>query len=149
VVRSLRNLGDRDQALRFSQAGLAAYPDDGELLFHQGQILKERGDFGPAEACLRALVEAPRSSQHSAVGDDPALRGYKGRCALAEVYRDSGRLAEAEAQYRAALYEQPDFMVALLCLFDVIAAQGKWDEAEALARQIESRPGGALTATLL
>jgi tetratricopeptide (TPR) repeat protein len=148
VVRCLRNLGDREQALRFAQAGLALYPGDAELCFHTGQLLKERGEFAAAEACLRQLFEGP-AGQYSAVGDDPAIRGYKGRCALAEVYRDSGRLAEAEAQYRLVLAEQPDFIVAQICLSDVIMSRGKWDDAEALARQIERRPGGALTATLL
>jgi tetratricopeptide (TPR) repeat protein len=148
VVRCLRDLGDRDQALTFAQAGLSVFPGDDELCFHQGQILKERGDFAAAEACLRQLLEGP-ASPYNAVGDDPGLRGYKGRCALAEVYRDSGRLAESEAQYRLVLAEQPDFIVAWMCLSDVITSQGKWDAAEAVARQLEARPGGALTATLL
>jgi tetratricopeptide (TPR) repeat protein len=148
VVRCLRNVGDREQALRFAQAGLARYPGDTELCFHLGQLLKERGDFAAAESCLRQLFEAP-PGPYAAIGDDTAIRGYKGRCALAEVYRDSGRLAEAEAQYRVVLNEQPDFIVAQICLSDVIMSQGKWDEAEALARQIEARPGGTLTATLL
>ena len=148
VVRSLRNLGDREQALSFAQAGRAVYPDDAELCFHQGQLLKERGDFTAAEACLRQLVEGP-ASQQMAVGDDPGLRGFKGRCALAEVYRDSGRPAMAEAQYRRVLVEQPDFTVAWICLSDVIMSQGKWDAAEGIAPQLEARPGGALTATLL
>jgi uncharacterized protein HemY len=47
------------------------------------------------------------------------------------------------------LTEQPDFIVAQICLSDVIMSQGKWGDAEALARQIEARPGGALTANLL
>jgi tetratricopeptide (TPR) repeat protein len=149
VVRSLRNLGDREQALRFTQAGLARYPGDTELNFHQGQMLKEKGDFAAAEACLLQLFSPSPGSQRAAIGDDPGLRGFKGRCALAEVYRDSGRLAEAEAQYRLALAEQPDFIVALICLSDVITSQGKWDDAEALASQVERRPGGALTAALL
>jgi tetratricopeptide (TPR) repeat protein len=148
VVRSLRNLGDREQALSFAQAGRAVYPHDPELCFHQGQLLKERGDFAAAEACLRQLVEGP-ATQQVTVGDDPGLRGFKGRCALAEVYRDSGRPTEAEAQYRLALAAQPDFIVAWICLSDLILSQGKWDAAEAVAREIEARPGGAVTATLL
>jgi tetratricopeptide (TPR) repeat protein len=111
-------------------------------------MLKERGDFAAAEAVLRHLIELP-AGQHPSIGDDPGLRGYKGRCALAEVYRDSGRLADAAAQYRLVLKEQPDFIVAWICLSDVITSQQKWDEAEAIAREVEARPGGALTATLL
>src|SRR5205823_5765480 len=96
----------------------------------------------------RLLFEVPPGGD-IAVGDDPSLRGYKGRCALAEVYRDSGRPAEAEAQYRLALAAQPDFAVAWMCLSDLLISQGKWAEAEEVARQAEAVPGGSKTATLL
>jgi tetratricopeptide (TPR) repeat protein len=148
LVRDLRQLGDRDQALRFCREGRAIYPNDAELCFHQGQLLKERGEYAAAEACLRQLFEMPRG-QYWAVGEDPTLCGFKGRCALAEVYRDWGRPAEAEAQYRLALAEEPNFMVAWLCLSDLLTSQGKWDAAEEVAREVEARPGGAITATLL
>jgi tetratricopeptide (TPR) repeat protein len=148
LVRDLRKLGDREQALRFCREGRAIYPHDSELCFHQGQLLKERGEFAAAEACLRQLFEMPRG-QYWAVGDDPTLVGFKGRCALAEVYRDWGRPAEAEAQYRLALAEEPNFMVAWLCLSDLLTSQAKWDAAEAVACEVEARPGGAITAMLL
>ena len=38
LVRGLRQLGDRDQAWNFCQAGRVRYPQDAELCFHQGQI---------------------------------------------------------------------------------------------------------------
>ena len=95
LVRGLRQVGDRDQAWNFCQAGRTRYPQDAELCLHQGQLLKERGNFREAEAALRELLQMPQGQQ-SAIGDDPGLRGFKGRCALAEVFRDSEpRLAEA------------------------------------------------------
>ena len=90
-----------------------------------------------------------RAGQHSAIGDDPGLRGFKGHRALAEVYRDSGRLAEAEAQYRLALTEQPDFLVAWLCLCDIMLTQGRWNDAEQLSREIETRSEGHVNSLLL
>jgi tetratricopeptide (TPR) repeat protein len=94
------------------------------------------------------LFELPQG-RYWAVGEDPSLCGYKGRCALAEVYRDSGRPGEAAAQYRLALAEEPNFTVAWLCLCDLYINQGQWSQAEQVAREAEAQPGGSLTATLL
>jgi tetratricopeptide (TPR) repeat protein len=65
------------------------------------------------------------------------------------VLRDAGRLAEAEAQYRLALAEQPDFLVAWICLGDIMITQRRWGEADQLAQQMESRPNGRVNALLL
>ena len=58
LVRSLRELGRRDEALAVCGAGRAIYPDDAELLFHEGQLFTERGDFAAAEAALLRLGAA-------------------------------------------------------------------------------------------
>jgi predicted Zn-dependent protease len=94
------------------------------------------------------LIDMP-PDQQTAMGDDPSLRGYKGRCALAEVYRDSGRLSEAEVQYRHVVAEQPDFLVAWICLADVLFSQGRWQDADEVARALAARRGGMVNATLL
>jgi Tfp pilus assembly protein PilF len=44
---------------------------------------------------------------------DTGLRSHKARHNLAVLYFEQGRLAEAEAQWRAALAEQPQFTPAL------------------------------------
>ena len=147
-VRGLRQLGQQPRALQWCQAARARYPHDLELCFHEGQLLKEGGQFAAAEACLLQLFSMPRGV-YTAIGDDTGLGGFKGRCALAEVYRDWGRPAAAEEQYRLALEEQPDFMVAWICLVDLLCSQGCWQEAEALAGTLAARVGGAVNGTLL
>jgi tetratricopeptide (TPR) repeat protein len=148
LVRSLRELGRRDEALAICGAGRAGYPDDAELLFHEGQLFTERGDFAAAEAALLRLVQLPPDGP-MASGEDPGIRGHKGRCVLAEVYRGGGRLAEAEAQWRAAITLQPDYVVPWLCLGDLYFAQGRWSDAERLAGELESERGRPLDALLL
>ena len=89
--------------------GRTHFPNDPELLFHEGQLRPRGGDSarrrsGTAQAAPRAPTKPT-----SLASVDPGLKGYKGRCALAEVYRDQGKLADAEREWRAALAEQPDF----------------------------------------
>ena len=84
-----------------------------------------------------------------ASGEDPGIRGHKGRCVLAEVYRGWGRVAEAEAQWRAAIALQPDYVVPWICLGDLYFAQGRWSDAERLAGELESEHGRPLDALLL
>jgi hypothetical protein len=62
------------------------------------------------------LLEEPLES-FLACGLDLGLKSYKGRCALAEVYRDQGRIADAETQFQAAIAEQPSFTPASLIRF--------------------------------
>lgn len=146
VVRCLRQLGERQQALSYCGTARARYPDDAELCFHEGQMRKELGDFAGAEACLRGLF-SPVASAAASIGEDMGLRGPKGRCALAEVYRDGGKPEQAEEQYRLALAEQPDLTVAWMCLLDSLLQRGA--DTEAVIEQAASVRDGALTAKLL
>jgi tetratricopeptide (TPR) repeat protein len=81
---------------------------------------------------------------------DAGLRGYKGRNNLAVVYQQQGREDEAEAQWRAALAERPDFLPSWLGLAEAHLRRGRWDEVEQIARQVETLPqGAAVEAALL
>jgi predicted Zn-dependent protease len=68
---------------------------------------------------------------------------------LAEVYRDQGKLADAEREWRAALAEQPDFTVAWLCLGDMWLQHGRHQEVDQLAAQLQSKPGTSIDGTML
>jgi tetratricopeptide (TPR) repeat protein len=136
LVRSLRQTGRPEAALAACQQGLLEYPDHAELLFHQGQLLNQLRRFAEAEASLTRLLRLTGPTG-MAMGEDPGLRTFKGRCALAEVYRDWGRPDNAEVQWHAALTEQPGYLVPALCLSDLYLAQGRRADAEALAQSFE------------
>jgi tetratricopeptide (TPR) repeat protein len=107
IVGCHRELGQPELALAACRAGRGYYPDDAELLFAEGALLQERGDAVGAEVCLRRLLETPPGAYFASV--DTGLRGYKARHLLALLCYNQGRLDEAEAQWRAALAERPDF----------------------------------------
>ena len=53
---------------------------------------------------------------------------------LGQAYRDLGRLADAEKQWRQALVEQPNYEPAWRGLADQLNAQERWIEAKELAK---------------
>ncbi|HEX4612281.1 MAG TPA: tetratricopeptide repeat protein, partial [Urbifossiella sp.] len=106
------------------------YPDDIELLLHHGLLLQRRKDYPAAEACFRRILALPPGRYP--VGLDLGLRGYKTRNALADLFLEQGRLAEAEAEWRAALAEEPGFGPGRVGLAAVALAQGRPQEAEAI-----------------
>lgn len=148
LVRCARQTNRQQDAFNVCQAGRQHFPNDPELLFHEGQLRREGGDLRGAEAVLLHLLNSPAETYITA-GVDPGLKGYKGRCSLAEVYRDAGRVADAEREWRAALAEHPDFTPAWLCLGDMWLANGRWQDVEQLANQLAADPRTSLDGAML
>jgi tetratricopeptide (TPR) repeat protein len=148
LVRILRQLGRQQEAVTVAITGRQHFANDPELLFHEGQLRREGGDLAGAERCLVQLLTAP-PEQYITASVDPGLQTYKGRAALGEVYRDQGRLADAERAWRGALAEQPDFTVAWLLLGDMWLVNGRWPELEKLVAELEANPKTRLDGTLL
>jgi tetratricopeptide (TPR) repeat protein len=147
VVQCHRQMGRNDQALVACSVGRGEYPDDAELLFQEGLLRREQGDAPGSEACLLRLLEA-REGEHFA-SIDAGLRGYKARHNLAVLYHEQGRAAEAEAQWRAALAEQPDFTLAWLGLGELYLAQDRRAELAWVAEHLENGLRGQVEAAVL
>ena len=65
------------------------------------------------------------------------------------VYFQQGRQAEAEAQWRAAVAERPDFLAGWLGLAEGHVRQERWGELEGILRRLEGMPPhGPMEATL-
>jgi tetratricopeptide (TPR) repeat protein len=136
IVQGHRRLGQVAEALAACRAGRAVYPDDMELLFQEGLVLRELGDRPGAESCLLRLLQAREDDHFASV--DPALRGYKARHNLAVLYQEQGRLGEAETQWRAVTEERPEFTPAWRALGELYLAQGRWPELERVAQRLDS-----------
>jgi len=148
IAHCHRRLGKSDEALAACRQGRGWYPDDLELLFQEGMARFELRDLDGAEASLLETL-ATREKGHFASVDAGGLRGYKTRQNLGIIYREQGRQAEAEAQWRAALEEQPDFPAALLELGALLLSQGRWEEAEAIIQRLEAGRQPAAGAVVL
>ncbi|MDB5313204.1 MAG: hypothetical protein JWO38_7406, partial [Gemmataceae bacterium] len=136
IAHGRHALGDRAAALAACRAGREHYPDDAELLFLEGNLLREGKDYAGAERALRQLIGGREGAHFASV--DTGLRGYKARHNLAVVLFEQGRLAEAGAEWRAAVAEAPTFLPARAGLAEVLVRAG--DEAGA-ARQLGELEG--------
>jgi tetratricopeptide (TPR) repeat protein len=148
IVHCERRLGQAAEALTTCRAGRALYPDDVELLFHESLVLRALGDRAGAESCLLRLLETREPDHFASV--DTGIGGFKARHNLAVLYDEQGRLAEAAAQWRAALAERPDFKPAWLGLAELCLRAGRWDDLESIAARLETAPfGGGIEAAVL
>ncbi len=146
IVQCLRRLEQPAAALESCRAGREIYPEDAELLFQQGLILRGMGDWKGAEACLLQLLQSREGDHFASV--DPGLRGYKARHNLAVLYQDQGRLAEATAQWQAIVAERPDFIPAWLGLGELYLAGNLWRDLDVVARRLLERSEGREEAAL-
>jgi glycosyltransferase involved in cell wall biosynthesis/predicted Zn-dependent protease len=147
LTRAQHQLGQKDEALAACRQGLALHAGDPELLFWEALLLRERGDLAGCERCLLEVLRAP-AGRHF-MSSDAGLRGYRTRHLLAEVYRGQGRLAEAEAQWRAAVAECPGFTPAWRELAGLCLAQGRWAELEEALESLRRDPRAAAEADVL
>ncbi len=148
LVRCARQTNRQQDAFNVCSMGRTHFPNDPELLFHEGQLRREGGDFAGAEAVLKHLLTSPPDN-YIAAGVDPSLKGFKGRCALAEVYRDQGRIADAEREFRAVLADHPELTPAWLCLGDMWLNHQRFAEVDQLSAQLQANPKTAIDGALL
>jgi glycosyltransferase involved in cell wall biosynthesis/predicted Zn-dependent protease len=148
LIRGHQEMGRPEEALAACRAGRDFYPDDPELLFWEGALRQGQGDLAGAEGCFLRVLALPPPERHF-TSVDAGLQGYRARHALAEIYRGQGRLAEAEAHWRAAVAESPDFHPAWLNLAELYLGQGRYAELEQAAGRLRGGPHGEVNASVL
>src|SRR5262249_19771185 len=122
--------------------GRSLFPEDVELLLHEGLLRQRLRDYAGAESCFRSILALPAGNY--LVGLDLALRGYKTRHALAELYFEQRRWADAETEWRTGVAGKPGFSPAWLGLGEIYLACQQWPLLEqAMARA--ARAGGNVT----
>ena len=102
--------------------GAAAQPADDRAALPRGADLARAGRCGGGGGDAAATCWRRRRPRASANGDD-GLRGYKARHNLALIYEETGRAAEAEAQWRTAVAENPQFTPGWLRLGELYLKQ--------------------------
>jgi glycosyltransferase involved in cell wall biosynthesis len=128
--QTLDRLGRTSDAQIAFTTGRKLYPEDIELLLHHGLFLQRKKDYSGAETCFRRILALPPGTYP--VGLDLGLLGYKTRNALAELFLEQGRLAEAKEQWLMALAKEPGFVPGRVGLATIALAQGQREEAAGL-----------------
>src|SRR3954447_24563126 len=131
VVIALRECGRLDEAHAQADAGLEVFPGFTDLVFHQANVARERGDAAEARRLFERCLE---------MGDAPArysatvgCGSYLALMALASM----GDAAEQEALLMRCLDENPSFYGPVLPLASAML-QGRREPDEVVAA-IESR----------
>jgi glycosyltransferase involved in cell wall biosynthesis/Flp pilus assembly protein TadD len=147
LVQSHRNLNQPDNALSRCREGRLLFPEDVELLFHEGLLLFQKGDMGGAETCfLQLLSDRPRGYFASV---DPALCSYLARYHLGEISLRTARSREAENWWRAVLDERPEFVPAALGLADIFLAERRQEDLDSLLEGLSSDPRAGIDVLVL
>jgi tetratricopeptide (TPR) repeat protein len=139
LARCHRQLHQSAQALEVCRRGRVYYPADAELQFVEGEVLCDQGDLAGAESCFLRLVAGGEGGHFASVA--AGLRGVTGRARLAGVYQEQGRADDAEAQWRAVLARQPDFLPAWQGLADLYLAHSRWTELDGVISRLAALPG--------
>ncbi len=142
-----RQLGQPEQALAACTAGRVHYPDDAEILFHEGLLRRELHDAAGSEAAFLRLLSGQEKAHFASV--ETSLRGSKARHNLAVLYLEQGRLAEAEAQWRAALAVEPDYSPGWLGFGEICLQQHRWQDVELAINRLSQLNGSVVDARSL
>lgn len=114
--RLCANTGDRDRAISEFQHVLALQPGNPAVLTLLVPVLFDANRFAEClDACRDLVRAAPRSAE---------AHHWLGR-----AHAESGRLAEAEENYRRALSFDASYFPALQNLLEVVLAQGRTQES--------------------
>jgi len=136
IMSCLKQLGQHQEALAVCTEGRRFYPDDAQLLFQEAVLRQEDQDLAGAEACLLRLLSTQEGPHFASVAE--GIRGHLARHNLAVIHREQGRYAEAEAQWLAALQEQPKFSPARLGLAELYLKQGRQQDLEKHLQTLEA-----------
>jgi GT2 family glycosyltransferase len=147
IAQCLRHLGRTAEALAACRRGRTHYPHDAELAFQEGLARRQLGDAGGAEACLLRCLNGVEEPHFESV--HVGIRGYLTRHNLAALCVTQGRLAEAEALWRRALDEKPDYLPAWTGLGELYLAQARAAELDRLIAHLVGQPWGAAEAAHL
>lgn len=138
VLRECRRL---PAALAVCHAGRSEFPGDLEILAEESEVHWERRDLPAAERCLRELLAQPDRGQFRSRIE--GLGGVETRHKLAVICLETGRLPEAENEWRAVLRDEPRFRRAWLGLGEVLLRQDRRNELETVLLRLEEiEPGG-------
>jgi len=140
IMSCLKQLGQHQEALAVCTEGRRFYPDDAQLLFQEAVLRQENQDLAGAEACLLRLLSTQEGPHFASVAE--GIRGHLARHNLAVVLREQVRYAEAEAQWLAALQEQPKFSPARLGLAELYLKQGRQQDLEKHLQTLEASSNG-------
>jgi tetratricopeptide (TPR) repeat protein len=125
LVSSLTELHRHEAAREACRKGRSVFPDDAELLFRDGILYQQTGEFDKAEKAYAAVLNTTDERYFASM--DHAIKGFKARHNLATVLTSMGRFEDAEFEWRKVTEEVPHYVPGWLGLTDALVRQAKKD----------------------
>jgi glycosyltransferase involved in cell wall biosynthesis len=147
IIRTQRHLGERAEAVKSCREGRARFPEDPELLFEEAILKNDDRDVAGAADSLVRLLEIKPGRYFASV--DPSLRGFKTRSLLGELYREMGRTADAERQWRLAVEENPAFTPAWVGLGNLYCRSERWADLERVLAHVQTHDPDSIDVPVL
>ncbi len=126
-----------DAALTTCHEARQRFPEDRTLLFHEGLLAREAGNFPVAVRVFESLLRL--SNERNLFATDPDPSGDKARHNLALSYGDIGRHDLAEFHWRQLVAASPDNESAWRGLTGCLLRQRKIAEAKAILEDFCNR----------
>jgi glycosyltransferase involved in cell wall biosynthesis/predicted Zn-dependent protease len=143
ITQCSRHLGKKEEALQACREGLALFPDDIELVFQQGVVLRDLEDIQGAIASWERCLTIRPGAHFASI--NAGLKGPVTRHNLAASHRELGQNAEAESYWKAALDDRPGYEPAWRGLMILYLEQQRWQDLEWLAHRLETDVPDELT----
>jgi tetratricopeptide (TPR) repeat protein len=134
LTQGHQRLGRVADALVVCRAGRERYPDDPELQAQERALSQVLPDLAEAARLVNRLAQGCQEDPTSSL-ERALLR--QARHHLALTYRGARRFAEAEAQWRTALAEAPEFDLGWLELGELYVSLGRWDDLESVVNTLQ------------
>lgn len=134
LVNALVALERQVEAWDACRRGRILFPDDMELLFREAMLHHDSGRLDEAIVAYETILQSNPERHFTSI--DRGIAGYKTRYNLGVVFRDAGRLALAEAQWRRVLQEVPNYRPAWNALCDLLIGSRRFTTAELLIEQM-------------
>jgi tetratricopeptide (TPR) repeat protein len=119
------------------QKGLQLYPKDVELLFRRGIVAHRLQHLEEAAQAYEQVLASNEELHFASI--DESIKGYKTHNNLALVYREMGRLLDAESQWRLAVEREPVYRQGWRSLGECLIQQMKFDAAVCLATELMAK----------
>ncbi len=136
---SLREVGERAEALQVLEEGLSQIPDDPELHFHTGIMLSGEGRNREAKEHYLKTLSSDISSHFSSV--DMGILSYKTFHNLGVICMELGDYSEAQVWWRKALDSSPHPVPIALHLGQVALEHSDLATAREMMQRVEELEG--------
>jgi glycosyltransferase involved in cell wall biosynthesis/Flp pilus assembly protein TadD/2-polyprenyl-3-methyl-5-hydroxy-6-metoxy-1,4-benzoquinol methylase len=134
LIASLAKEERTDEAWDVCQKARQSFPDDPELLFHEGSLAQRAGRLQEAEASYLAALKDHHRRRLTCF--DRGALGFKSRHNLALTYIARGLLQEAEEQWRALIRETPTFLESWRGLGEILLRQHRDNDLRELISEL-------------